>query len=185
MHLDKLGAPRVRGLLITFFHIVVIASSLIAAFWLRFDFQVDSIQASLLIGALVIAVPVKMGIFLAGSLQNGSWRYAGLMDLARIFFVNIAASAVSTVGILLWAGPQFPRSIYVIDFFLCFLFSAAGRFCFRLYNESLKPGLTVTGKGILIYGAGSAGRTLLREIRINRSLGFHVIGFIDDHPFLQ
>ena len=45
--------------------------------------------------------------------------------------------------------------------------------------------MTVTGKGILIYGAGSAGRTLLREIRINRSLGFHVIGFIDDHPFLQ
>ena len=154
MYLDKLGAPRVRGWLITFFHIVVIAASLTAAFWLRFDFQVDSLQASLLIGALVIAVPVKMGIFLAGSLQNGSWRYAGLMDLARIFFVNLAASAVSAAGILLWAGPQFPRSIYIIDFFLCFLFSAAGRFCFRLYNESLKPGLTVTGKGILIYGAG-------------------------------
>ena len=185
MYLDKLGAPRVRGLLITFFHIVVIVASLTAAFWLRFDFQVDSIQASLLIGALVIAVPVKTGIFLAGSLQNGSWRYAGLMDLARIFFVNIAASAVSAAGILLWAGPQFPRSVYIIDFFLCFLFSAAGRFCFRLYNEGLKPGLTVTGKGILIYGAGSAGRALLREIRINRSLGFHVIGFIDDHPFLQ
>jgi FlaA1/EpsC-like NDP-sugar epimerase len=185
MYLDKLSAPRVRELLTTFFHIVVIAASLTAAFWLRFDFHVDSIQASLLIGALVIAVPVKMGIFLAGSLQDDSWRYAGLMDLARIFFVNIAASAVSTVGILLWAGPQFPRSIYVIDFFLCFLFSAAGRFCFRLYNESLKLGLTTTGKGILIYGAGSAGGALLREIRTNRSLGFQAIGFIDDHPFLQ
>src|SRR5262249_31803304 len=129
MYLDKLSAPRVRELLTTLFHIVVIAGSLTAAFWLRFDFELDSTQASLLIGALVIAVPVKMGIFLAGSLQDDSWRYAGLMDLARIFFVNIAASAVSTVGILLWAGPQFPRSIYVIDFFLCFLFSAAGRFC--------------------------------------------------------
>jgi FlaA1/EpsC-like NDP-sugar epimerase len=172
-------------LLIAVFHIVVTAVSLTTAFWLRFDFRVDSIQASLLIGALVIAVPIKMGIFLAGSLPDGSWRHAGLMDLARIFFVNIAASAVSAAGILLWAGPQFPRSIYVIDFFLCFLFSAAGRFCVRLYNESLKPGLIGTGKGILIYGAGSAGRTLLREIRLNRSLGFHVVGFIDDHPFLQ
>jgi FlaA1/EpsC-like NDP-sugar epimerase len=142
-------------------------------------------QASLLIAALIIGLPIKMAVFLIGRLQDGSWRYAGLTDLLRIFFVNIAASSVSVAGILFWVGPEFPRSVYVIDFFLCFLFSAAGRFCIRLYNENLKPGLTLTGKGILIYGAGAAGRTLLREIRTNRSLGFHVIGFIDDHPFLQ
>jgi FlaA1/EpsC-like NDP-sugar epimerase len=185
MHLEKFGSPRVRGLLIPVFHIVVITMSLTTALWLRFDFQLEGTQISLLIGALIIGVPIKMGVFAAGRLQEGSWRFAGLMDLVRIFFVNIAASGLSMVGILLWAGSQFPRSVYVIDFFLCFLFSAAGRFCFRLYKESLKPGLSVTGKGVLIYGAGAAGRTLLREIRTNRSLGFHVVGFIDDHPFLQ
>src|SRR5262249_7161251 len=136
MYLDKLSLPRVRGLLITVFNIVVIALALTTALWLRFDFQLDETQARLLIAALVIAVPVKMSIFLAGSLHAASWRYAGLMDLARIFFVNIAASGIAAAAILFSAGPQFPRSVYVIDFFLCFLFSAAGRFFVRLYNES-------------------------------------------------
>jgi len=134
-----------------------------------------------LIGALIVGVPIKLATFVTGSLHKGSWRYAGLMDLVRIFFVNLAASGLFVAGILVWAGPQFPRSVYIIDFLLCFLFSSAARFCVRLYNESLKP-VANAGKGILIYGAGAAGRTLLREIRTNLSLGFHVIGFIDDNP---
>ena len=40
-------------------------------------------------------------------------------------------------------------------------------------------------KAILIYGAGAAGRTLLREVRTNSSLGFQVIGFVDDSQLLQ
>src|SRR5579883_700544 len=132
MHLEKLSSPRLRRLLITVFDVMVIALSLATAFWLRFDSQLDGFQLPLLLGALTIGIPVKMAVFAAGGLQQGSWRYASLMDLVRIFFVNVAASSVSMMGILFWVGPQFPRSAYVGDFFLCFLFSAAGRFCYRV-----------------------------------------------------
>src|SRR5262249_2623533 len=50
--------------------------------------------------------------------------------------------------------------------------------------EGIKP-LLPGGDGVLIYGAGAAGVTLLREIRNNPSLGLRVVGFIDDNPRVQ
>src|SRR5206468_1887896 len=35
-------------------------------------------------------------------------------------------------------------------------------------------------KNILIYGAGAAGGALLKEIRSNASMGYRVLGFLDD-----
>ncbi len=69
-------------------------------------------------------------------------------------------------------------------FLVCFLAIAGVRFIFRLYYEALKPE-PPTGKGVLIYGTGSAGRTLLREIRSEPSLGIQVLGFIDDDPLMK
>ena len=57
-----------------------------------------------------------------------------------------------------WAG--IPPSIFGLDFLACFCCGP-------------ERGLP-SGKGILIYGAGDAGRTLLREIRTNSSLHVHV-----------
>jgi FlaA1/EpsC-like NDP-sugar epimerase len=130
-------------------------------------------------------VPIKMLAFVAGGLNKGWWRYAGLTDLVRIGVVNIGASGMSAIALFLCFGPAFPRSVYAIDFLVCFLLTAGSRFCVRFYNETLRSELAVDGKGILIYGAGGAGRALLREIHVNRSLGFQVVGFIDDNPLLR
>jgi FlaA1/EpsC-like NDP-sugar epimerase len=175
---------RLRGLVITLFHLVMIIVSLAIAFLLRFDFSLRP-QAAILIAAVQVAVPVKMLTFFIGGLHKGWWRYAGLMDLVRLLLTNLAASALTTLAILMWIGPQFPRSVYIIDFLLCFLFCAGARFSVRLYNEALRSELSGTGKGILIYGAGSAGRTLVREIRSNPNLRLQIVGFIDDNRVLR
>src|SRR5262249_12846257 len=84
-------------------------------------------------------------------------------------------------------GPEFPRSIYGIDFLVCFLFTAGGRFSVRLYNETLRAEFLPKKetRNILIYGAGAAGRALLREVRTNPMVGLQVAGFIDDNLFLR
>ena len=41
-----------------------------------------------------------------------------------------------------------------------------------------------SGKQILIYGAGSAGRLILTEILENSNYDYHVVGFLDDNPTL-
>ena len=76
---------RIRGFLITGFHLVVIAISLSVAFWIRFEFSLESLASPLLVAALIVAIPIKITAFSLGSLQEGWWRYAGLSDLVRIF----------------------------------------------------------------------------------------------------
>jgi len=176
---------RIRWLLITISHVVIIFTSLAVAVWIRFDFSSGILSSPVLVAALIIVLPIKMVAFVGGGLQRGWWRYAGLSDIARIAVVNIVASAMSTTALYICFGAAFPRSVYVIDFLVCFLLTAGSRFCVRFYNETLRAELAGDRKGILIYGAGAAGRTLLRETHVNPSLGFQVLGFIDDNPLMR
>jgi FlaA1/EpsC-like NDP-sugar epimerase len=175
---------RFRDPFVLFFQGVLIALSLSLAFWVRFDFSIPSMEWEVLSAALTIVVPVKLLVFFLGRLHRDSWRHAGLQDLARIGFVNIGAAIFTFGTVSVWVGPAFPRSVFAIDLLICFLAIAGVRFTFRLYYEALKPE-PPTGKGVLIYGTGSAGRTLLREIRSEPSLGIQVLGFIDDDPSMK
>jgi FlaA1/EpsC-like NDP-sugar epimerase len=181
-------APRssFRRSLLVLFHIGVIALSLAAAFLLRFDFELPKSEIAILQQSLWIAVFVKIGVFLLARLHRGWWRFVGINDLLRVLFANVVASAGFAAVVLLGIGTAFPRSIYIIDFVLCFLMTAGARFAVRLYIEGIRDRSSKTGgKGLLIYGAGGAGRMLLREIRSNPSLGYDVIGFLDDDTKLR
>jgi len=144
----KTNLLAIRRLLITMSHSGIILTSLAVAFWIRFEFSVRVLESPILLTSLIIVVPIKMATFVM----------AGLPDLLRIYLVNIAASAICTIALLMWFGQEFPRSVYVIDFLVCFLLTAGARFCVRLYNETLRLDLAAMKKGILIYGAGAAGR---------------------------
>jgi FlaA1/EpsC-like NDP-sugar epimerase len=171
--------------LITIYHLLLVAASLATAFWIRFDFSQIILNSPILLASFAIVVPVKVVTFVLGGMQKGWWRYAGLPDLLRIYVVNVIASAASALVLYLYFGPSFPRSVYAIDFLVCFLATAGTRFCVRLYHETLRVAVAASEKGMLIYGAGACGRTLLREVRTNRSLGYQILGFIDDNPTLR
>jgi FlaA1/EpsC-like NDP-sugar epimerase len=179
------GLLRIRGLLITICHLIAIVISVGVSFWIRFEFSPIVLESEILLQSLIIVIPIKMATFYLGGLQRGWWQYAGLSDLVRIFWVNVAASSIGAIALALSHGLEIPRSVYAIDFLVCFLLTAGMRFSVRLYNETLRSELAMSGKGILIYGAGGAGRTLLREVRLNPSLGYQVVGFIDDNPYLR
>jgi FlaA1/EpsC-like NDP-sugar epimerase len=181
----KASLLKIRRFLITISHLVIISLSVIVAFWIRFEFSLTTPEYDVLFASLMLVVPIKMVVFLVGGLHKGWWRYAGLGDLVRIYLVNVAASGISAICLFAYFGSGFPRSVYVIDFLICFLLTGGARFCVRLYKETFRSEGPAEGKGILIYGAGDAGRTLLREIRMNPCLGFHVAGFIDDNPLLR
>jgi FlaA1/EpsC-like NDP-sugar epimerase len=100
----------------------------------------------------------------------------------RVFAANVCGSVILTIVASVMFEGRFPRSAYVIDLIVCFLLTAGARFAVRLYSEIVLGELTKSsGKRILIYGAGRAGMTLVRELRNNPSLG-EVAGFLDDDP---
>lgn len=158
-----------------------VLTSLTVAFVLRFDFAVPAEHQNRVFSALVVALFLKMLVFYICDLHRGWWAWADTRDMLKIIKVNLLASGVFTAAMLGIHGLRFPRSVYVLDFLICFMFIGALRMTARLAKE-----LTATlpresdGKDVLIYGAGWAGASLAREMRMNPELKFRVAGFIDD-----
>src|SRR5579864_4021226 len=164
-------------------HMAVIGLSVEAAFLLRFDFSISSGTVSVLTRAIWLALLVKLPAFSLAGFHRAVRRFASVSDLRSVILGNLAASALFVIASLAWIGPAMPRSVWVIDGLLCFLGTALVRFSVRIRDEALAVERSgQERKGILIYGAGSAGTELLREIRSNRSTGYEVKGFLDDDP---
>lgn len=160
------------------------ALSGVAAFLLRFDFTLPLEYRRYLAYALPIWIVVKIAVFYAAKLDRGLWRYVSAADLIRLAFGNLTASAVSCILILLIAPSGFPRSIYILDLMICFLATSGLRLMVRMMAEAMSSlrSSKDAERSTLIYGAGDAGITLLREIRNNPQLSYRLRGFLDDRP---
>src|ERR1039457_5706715 len=162
--------------------LAIFAAAAVLAFLLRFDLSVPQRYAPNLLAGLCAWVPAKIVVFHLLKLDRGWWRYVSIRDLARLATANAIGSVAGYLLLALFAPRGFPRSVYFLDFLLCFGLTAGARLAVRLVFEfSRSPNLSVR-KRTLIYGAGEAGITLLREINRNPALRYEVIGFIDDDP---
>ena len=152
----------------------------VLSFLLRFDLKMPPAYLRHLAYAIPIWIVVKGVAFRVANLDRGWWRYVSVADLLRIGLGNITGSALSWIAIVWIAPPGFPRSIYLLDLMICFLGTAGVRVMVRMTAEAAAHGHGAAEKNTLIYGAGDAGITLLREIRNNPKLPYQVRGFLDD-----
>lgn len=67
---------------------------------------------------------------------------------------------------------------------MCSFFLGARYLSERIFFEAIKRDQHSSARGILIYGAGRAGVALLAELRLNPTLDYRVLGFVDDNPRL-
>ncbi|HEV2201983.1 MAG TPA: nucleoside-diphosphate sugar epimerase/dehydratase [Bryobacteraceae bacterium] len=167
--------------------VVAVALSYVAAFLLRFEFTLPNSVEELFRLGFYIFVPAKGFAFWIGRIPANRWRLVGLFDLYCIAMANLAASALAFAVTAAVVGPAFPRSVYIIDWALCFLATSAIQFCVRLYREVFAPNVmeSSAAKTILIYGAGAAGQLLGKEFRSNPKLRARIAGFLDDDPGKQ
>ncbi len=158
-----------------------IATSVLLAFLLRFEYALPPSEKMHLWYGILLALAVKLAVFhLAGS-NRAEWRYAGIPDVYNLLFANVAGSALWSLTVLVAIGTGFPRSVYGIDFLVCLLATVGLRLVSRTWFErTARRSPRRDRKRVLIYGAGAAGVTLLKEVRSNPKLGYHVLGFLDD-----
>lgn len=176
--------------------VAIFILSITLAYMLRFDFHLESRYISQLQFVSFMAVPIKTGIFIVFGSYKGMWRYTGLRDFWRLLQASLVSSLI-LVGLILFLHrfEGYPRSVFVLDGLLTFLFSSGLRIGIRsLYryrdNLGLRPSFSFGNaqKGskqlqdVLIIGAGDAGEKLLRETIENPELNYHVAGFLDDDP---
>ena len=124
-----------------------------------------------------------MAAFLVMGVYRGIWRYTGVDNLI-VFAKAVALSSVLSVLVVLFAFrfEGFSRTIFIIDALLMFMFLAASRMAFRLFQRVLPVSGSSEDRRVLIYGAGDAGELVLREILSNRALKYSPVGFLDDDP---
>jgi len=167
-------------------HLAAVAASVIAAFLLRFDCSLPDEAVGILKQALLIAVVVKLPVFDLIGFYRGLRRYVSLPDLYLVFLGNLAGSVLFATVSMMWLGGRMPRSVVIIDSILCFIATGLIRFSVRICKHTFgRDRSALERTGILIYGAGTAGAELAREIRSDPMSRYEVKGFLDDDPIKQ
>jgi len=160
------------------------ALSLAVSFFLRFDFYLPATQYLNLCIGMVIFTAAKLPAYYFFERQRRLWNYVGLRDLLGVLAVSASGLAFALAGTWPVLGSSFPLSIYFLDAMVSFIMTSVLVFSPRLFREvaSMRTRDCEKLKPIVIYGAGTAGLTLAREIRGNRRLGIKAVGFLDDDP---
>ncbi len=173
-----------RKALIALFHLSVVSASLLYAFSLRFDFDIPSQYWPLILNLLPAILFIKLCVFWSMGLADGWWRYVSMPDLLQILRANLLASVGVVVYVMfLKVTDGLPRSIILLDFFLCFSTMIGVRVSTRMVREQLalnSRGYHSRPKSVLVVGSGTVAQSIVREIRENPKLEKAVLGYIDN-----
>ena len=179
------------------FWVMIVADSIFLclsfylAYLIRFDGVFSPHYFKLFLKTVFWLVPLKLTCLFIYGAYKGMWRYTGIYDMENLLKACLlSTTAVISVLVITVRFEGFFRSIFIIDFFLTFFFLSGVRISIRLiltpgHVASLIPFCAKNSRRIgekkaLVVGAGSAGEKLLREIRENPEIEYHVVGCVDD-----
>ncbi len=171
---------RQRFWAITLFHFLLIATSIVIAWLLRFDFRIP--HPSLLLGCVPVLISFRVAALARFNLLHGYWRHSGVVDVIDIGkAVALGSLAFFVTTRYVFQKYEFPLSIYIIEAML----SAAGLAGARLCAMALKPGTfgrsTVQKKcRVIVAGAGEAASLLIHEMLRTE---FIAVACLDDDAF--
>ncbi len=162
------------------------------AYLLRFEGLAWGAQAGrdALVVALTIA-PVHLAIFYMFGIYRCLWAHASAVELERLIAAAVT-SAFTSLFIGIWVLPfvgllpqRVPLSVLVMTVFLTAFGAALPRLFLRISVSRLYRPARGSGRRVIIAGAGTAGRLILRELEANPRLGLEPVGFVDDDARLH
>lgn len=170
--------------------IVLITSSVVLAFLVRFEGVIPGQYYLNIIGIIVLATLITIPIFFFFKLYSFTWIYVSATELISILkAITLSFLLLTAVFFVLREQAVFtgfPRSALFITYFFVFLLCSGIRFAKRIYAETFQKIRGVKNQErTLIVGAGRAGEQLLRNILGLSATVFLPIGFIDDDPGKQ
>ena len=174
-----------RAILVFLHDLAAVAAAWVAAYWLRFNFDLPPGFAAAMWAALPAVVAVHALCFYLFGLYRGLWRFASVPDLKRILLACGMGALTTPLALVMfqqWHGV--PRSVIVLLPILLLLVMGGVRFGYRAWKDGqLFLGRTGVGEPVLVLGAGEAAATLLREI--GRNPQWRVVGLLDDNPAMR
>ena len=160
--------------------LAAIVAAYLGAYFLRMNFQFTEAEGQAVLRALPIVIVVRSACFFKYGLYRSMWRYTGVADVVRVIKAVTAGSAVILAAVvLLYRFIAFPRTLFVIEYFLLILFVLAARFSARLFHEIGREPESGVARRYGVIGAGDGGERALREIR-SQGPTQTVACFVDD-----
>ena len=174
--------------------IIISIFSLFLSYFIRFEFDIKTIQGLLFIKSLfsiLIFLFVKLFVFYFFKIYQGHIRHTSILDVKRILF-SIGTSTLIFFLInfvretFIDSIYLFPISIIIMEFFISYSLIIGFRFAVKIfYIESFNKINIKTKERVLIYGAGVSGLITKRTIEKDSESPFEVIGYIDDNLKLK
>lgn len=170
-----------KRLIVLISDMAVTALSYWSAYFLRFNFTIPDHYFAVFLNTLPVLVVMRVVCFSVFGLYSGVWRYASMNDLIRILKATVLSSFLFFVYVgLVYRLVDFPRSVFVMDWFIIVALVGGSRFLYRLFREFYPLRSVQSTTKVLIIGAGRAGEMLLREMNQNPRIGYEPVGFLDD-----
>jgi len=161
--------------------LLLICISYYSAYLLKYDTKIPEAIFSLINQSLPILIIIRIISFFVFGLYRRVWEYIGITDLINIFKAVTFSSFLNVVILtFLFRFQDYSRVVLIIDWLILLLLVSGTRVILPILNEYFflaRP----KERRILIIGAGNIGEMALREIKRNRSLNYHPMGFVDDN----
>lgn len=162
--------------------LVLISACYYFAYRLRFEGE----DLANFLPSFTASLPVVLGLKLASMYVSGlyqrSWETFGLRDLAAVVRgVGLGSILSILAAVYFYRLEGFSRLVFILDFMLLSAAVVATRASFRTMNL-VAATRSKRNRRVLVYGAGSFGQLLVREMRANPDWNMNPVAFIDDDP---
>ena len=180
----KLQHWHVIAIMLIIYDIIAMGASYAFALFIRFDLKYSAVPKEYF-NAYIRFMPIYLvlGILIFGffRLYRSIWRFASYRELVNVTEACFITTILHAVGITILFH-RMPLSYYLVGALLQYCLVLGIRFGYRFINlmrgrRSNDAKLT----NVLIIGAGSTGKQLLREIKMLPKFNERVVGFIDDN----
>ena len=170
-----------KKLILISIDIALIVLSYLTAFVLRFEFEGALDYTSFIKTSLPMIIVVTIPVFIRMGMYKAVWRYASIDCFITTIKAVTISILISVVIIFFFQTYRIPRSIFIIYWFILLAGVGSVRFSTRFYRYYFSH-TQKKGSRVLIYGAGSAGQMIAKEMRYDRLLGYNPVCFVDDDP---
>jgi FlaA1/EpsC-like NDP-sugar epimerase len=172
--------------ILTSIDICLFLISMMAAIGFEYGFDLMPVEVLSQGQFVLLDVGIKIGFFWYFRIYQQVLRYIDGSFIFTIAKASIASFIATTIVAYLSATPVIPASVLIGDGMLALILAISYRLCVRLtigrMRQIVYPSRNV--RGIVIYGAGSAGCVLAQAL-ISENNGKRPIGFVDDNQYLQ
>jgi len=165
--------------------LALIATCYYASYRLRFSGE----ALTTFLRGFAASLPAILGCQLAALYLSGLykrlWSTFGLHDLSTVLRGVGSGVVLSVLAVTyVYKFERFSRGVFVIDAVLLTAAIVGSRLSFRIFRRAA-AGSSPHQKRVAIYGAGSRGQLLARELRMNPTWGRNPVAFLDDERHLH